>query len=142
MIHRNDPRPKKSQRKKRTILQRLGRSILLLSLVAFLFTSCAERPVKATVQDGVQTVRVVVKHGYKPSKIEAKAGMPLRIEFIRKEKPGVASCGEDLSIPSENINIHLPANESQIVEIAPQKPGNVTFECGMKMMKGTITFKE
>jgi plastocyanin domain-containing protein len=131
-----------SRRKKQNRLKRFGGYLFLFSLGALLFASCAEQPVKATLgPDGVQTVKVIVQHGYKPSKIEASVGKPLRIEFLRKEDPGVSSCVEDLSIPSENINIHLPANESQIVEINPQMPGEVQFECGMKMVKGTITFK-
>jgi plastocyanin domain-containing protein len=130
------------KRRKNNRLQRLGGYLFLFSLGALLFSSCAEQPTKATVgPDGVQTVKVIVEHGYKPSKIEAQVGKPLKIEFLRKGDPNVESCDEDLVIPSENVNIHLPVGESQIVEINPQMPGDVAFECGMKMMKGTITFK-
>lgn len=131
------------KRRKNNRLKRLGGYLFLFSVGALLFSSCAERPVKATLgPDGVQTVKVIVEHGYKPSKIEAEVGKPLKIEFLRKGDPNAEeSCDEDLVIPSENVNIHLPVNESQIVEINPQMPGEVPFECGMKMMKGTITFK-
>lgn len=116
-----------------------------LSVIAssvLLISGCASKPVSAVEgPDGVQTVKVLVKHGYFPSHIEAKAGKPLKVEFYRDEERGKESCGEDLMIPAENVNIPLPARESQIVEIKPQNPGEMMFQCGMKMMKGKITFK-
>lgn len=132
---------RKKVRKPRRLLRLMGCGVLFV--VGLLgFSSCAQKPVEATMgQDGVQTVKVIVSHGYNPSKIEAKVGKPLRIEFLRQEPEG-ESCDEDVVIPSENVNVHLPVNESQIVEINPQLPGDVTFECGMKMMKGVITFKK
>ncbi|HEY9745191.1 MAG TPA: cupredoxin domain-containing protein [Oculatellaceae cyanobacterium] len=130
------------RRKRPNRLRPIAGLFFLFSAGLLIFSSCTESPVKATVgPDGVQTVQVIVQHGYKPSHIEAEVGKPLRIEFLRKEDPNAHSCGEDLLIPSENISLHLPANESQIVEINPQLPGEITFECGMKMMKGKITFK-
>jgi plastocyanin domain-containing protein len=107
-----------------------------------LISGCASKPVAAVEgPDGIQTAKVVVKHGYFPSHIEARAGKPLKVEFYRDEERGTESCGEDLVIPDENVNIPLPARESQIVEIKPHAPGEMMFQCGMKMMKGKITFK-
>lgn len=128
---------------------RIYRCSLLLSLLAclagfsaLLISGCASKPVVADLQpDGTQTVKVVVKHGYQPSHILAKAGQPLKIEFYRDEEGGSHSCDEVLEIPAENVKLPLPAHESQIVEIKPQPAGEMTFQCGMKMMKGSITFK-
>lgn len=39
----------------------------------------------AVVRDGVQEVRVIVKGGYTPDVIRARAGVPLRIVFDRQE---------------------------------------------------------
>src|SRR5262245_46650717 len=128
-------------RRQRRLLRLVGFcSVFLVGLLGL--SSCTPKPMKTELgPDGVQTVKVIVSHGYNPSKIEAKLGKPLRIEFLRKEAAGEESCDEDVVIPSENVNLHLPVNESQIVEINPQTAGDVTFECGMKMMKGVITFK-
>ncbi|WP_373533554.1 cupredoxin domain-containing protein [Vampirovibrio sp.] len=117
---------------------------LLMALLGFpaLLLGCASKPVSAVAQpDGTQTVKVVVKHGYQPSHIKAKAGQPLKIEFYRDEDPGQHSCGETLEIPAESVKLPLPSRESQIVEIKPQQPGEMSFQCGMSMMKGKITFK-
>ncbi len=111
--------------------------------VVLLITGCASKPVAAVMgTDGVQQVKVIVKHGYSPSVIVAQAGKPLKIEFYRDEDANAESCAKDLIIPSENVQIPLPAHESQIVEIKPQAAGtDVEFQCGMHMMKGKISFK-
>lgn len=116
-------------------------TVLVTGLV-LMMAGCS-KPVKAIQQaDGTQVVKVVVKGGYNPSTIEAKAGKPLKIEFYRDEDANVHSCAQDLVIPSENVNLHLPVRESQIVEIKPQaKGGEVPFQCGMSMMKGKIVFR-
>jgi Cu+-exporting ATPase len=118
-------------------------SLLAVTAMSLLISGCASKPVAATQgPDGVQVVKVVVKHGYSPNTIQAQAGKPLKIEFYRDEDPGAESCAKDLVIPSENVNIPLPAHESQIVEIKPQASGSeVDFQCGMHMMKGKISFK-
>ena len=114
-----------------------------LAGVVLLITGCASKPVAAVVgADGVQQVKVIVKHGYSPNVIVAQAGKPLKIEFYRDEDANAESCAKDLSIPSENVQIPLPAHESQIVEIKPQAAGtDVEFQCGMHMLKGKISFK-
>lgn len=119
-----------------------GGLLILLTVPALVIAGCASKPVSAVAQpDGSQTVKVLVKQGYHPGHIEAQAGKPLKIEFYRDEEPGSHSCGEELEIPAENVKLPLPAREPQIVEIKPQPPGEMTFRCGMNMMKGKITFK-
>lgn|GEM_PF-1330197 len=119
-----------------------GGFVALTGLV-MLISGCASKPVAAVSEpDGTQVVKVLVKHGYSPNTIMAKAGQPLKIEFYRDEEPNSESCDKDLVIPSENVNIPLPAHESQIVEIKPQTTGSeVEFQCGMHMMRGKISFK-
>lgn len=136
-----------SPRKEIARLRAIRLFSLLLSLVLGLgipatLVGCASKPVKASVMaDGMQAVRVVVRHGYQPSHIQAKAGHPLKVEFYRDEDPGQGSCGEVLEIPSERVKLPLPARQSQIVEIKAQGPGDVEFRCGMNMLKGKITFQ-
>lgn len=114
----------------------------LLTGATLLINGCASKPVETSEgPDGVQVVKVVVQHGYRPSHIQAKAGQPLRIEFYRDEEPDTESCGQELEIPAEGVRIPLPARQSQIVEIKPQAPGEIAFQCGMNMMKGKITFQ-
>lgn len=135
-----------ARRKKRVKRLRLalltGCMLVLLAVPALVIAGCASKPVSAVAQpDGTQTVKVLVKQGYHPGHIEAQAGKPLKIEFYRDEEPGKHSCAQDLEIPAENVKLPLPAREPQIVEIKPQPPGEMVFQCGMNMMKGKITFK-
>lgn len=139
---------RKKQREKK-ILFRCGLVLSvfmsLISAVVLLISGCAaSRPVSAVENaDGTQSAKVVVRHGYFPANIEAKAGKTLKVEFYRDEEPGAESCGQDLVIPSENVNMPLPAHQSQIIEIKPadtQAPKPIEFHCGMNMMKGRITF--
>jgi Cu+-exporting ATPase len=131
-----------SQKRRRARARRLlVLGMLPVACVALLLTGCS-KPVKATLQpDGSQTVKVIVKGGFSPANIEAEANKPLKIEFYRDEDPNVHSCDQELLIPSENVNLHLPVHESQIVEIKPQAKGEVEFQCGMHMFKGKVSFK-
>lgn len=114
----------------------------MLAAGLILLSACAAKPVDATEgTDGMQSVQVVVRHGYQPQVINAKAGKPLRVEFYRDENPGGESCGEEVVIPAEKIRIRLPARQTRIVEIRPQAAGEMTFRCGMAMMHGKIIFK-
>jgi plastocyanin domain-containing protein len=142
-----DSKLKRARRRQRLRLLRLGTllggGLIAMTGMVMLISGCASKPVAATQGvDGVQVVKVLVKHGYSPNSIVAKSGQPLKIEFYRDEEPGVESCDKDLVIPSESVNIPLPPRETQIVEIKPQAPGSeVEFQCGMNMMRGKISFK-
>lgn len=143
MTRRANPRRRNQGRAMLRVGLLLGASVICLTGTALLVSGCAASKPVAAVEgpDGVQTVKVLVKHGYHPGTIEAQANKPLKIEFYRDEEAGVESCDKDLVIPSENVNIPLPVNEAQIVEIKPHAPGEMVFQCGMNMMKGTIRFK-
>ncbi len=108
------------------------------------FSGCAHESTAPTVSqaDGSQTIRVLVKNGYHPNHIQAKAGHPLRLEFYRDEPSGMHSCDQDLNIPKEHMTMPLPAHESKVITIASQLPGKeIAFECGMHMIKGKISFQ-
>lgn len=118
-------------------------SVLIASSLALL-SGCTRESTAPTVSqaDGSQTVRVLVKNGYHPTHIQAKAGHPLRIEFYRDEPSGMHSCDQDLNIPKEHVATPLPAHESKVITIASQLPGQeIGFECGMHMIKGKISFQ-
>jgi plastocyanin domain-containing protein len=134
------------RRNGRTVLFRcsllFGGCLAVLVAICLLISGCAAKPVSAVPgPDGVQTVKILVRHGYNPSRIDAKVGQPLKLEFYRDEDANAESCDKELSIPSENVRIPLPARESQIVEIKPHSAGEITFQCGMNMMKGSVRFK-
>lgn len=121
--------------------------VLMMSVLSgsLLLSGCAQQqqaPVEAaTAPDGSQTIKVVVKGGYNPNNIVAKAGKPLKLEFYRDEDPQSDSCDKTLLIPSENIQQDLTAGATQPIELKAHAAGTVGFECGMHMFKGTITFR-
>jgi plastocyanin domain-containing protein len=103
-----------------------------------------DKPVKATMNsEGTQqTVRVLVRNGYHPRLIDAKPGVPLKVEFYRDEPAG-HSCDEELTIPSERITkLPLPPGKPRLVTLAARPKGSeVDFECGMQMLHGKVRYK-
>ena len=84
---------------------------------------------------GGQEVDVVVRGGYSPATIKAKAGVPLRLVFDRQETSG---CSEEIVFPDFGIRKFLPAHTRTTVEIKPEKAGTYEFTCGMSMLRGRI----
>lgn len=85
----------------------------------------------------VQTVSVeVTEKGFNVSVPAVKAGVPVRMTFIRKTN---ATCATDLAIPEHGIKRELPLNTPVTVEFTPSK--DVTYQCGMGMLSGTLTVR-
>jgi len=118
-------------------------AIVAITCSSILLSACSEAPAVPTRQlsDGTQEIVIRVKSGYHPSVIEAKADKPLVLKFFRDEAPGVHSCDQELSIPSQHISRPLPAQKEEVITLPAQKNGTeIAFECGMKMMKGKIRY--
>jgi protein SCO1 len=73
--------------------------------------------------------------GFDPALIEAKAGQPLKLAFFR---PNEANCAREVVFPGLGIRKELPPGQTVVVEITPSKSGPLSFECGMKMLKGQL----
>ena len=85
----------------------------------------------------VQTVTVeVTEKGFTVSTAAIKAGVPVRMTFIRRTK---ATCATDLAIPDYGIKRELPLDTPVTVEFTPRT--NVTYQCGMGMLSGTLTVR-
>jgi plastocyanin domain-containing protein len=87
------------------------------------------------VAEGPQVVRVRVRDGYDPARIEVRAGRPVRLLFRRDEVEG---CSDTVLIPEWGITQRLPAWEETLVEFTPRTPGEFEFTCGMHMLRGSI----
>jgi RND family efflux transporter MFP subunit len=93
---------------------------------------------RASAQDDVQNARVeVTEQGFAPSALTLRAGVPARVTFIRVTDK---TCAKEVVLPSMNIRRTLPLNQPVVVDFTPQR-GEVTFECGMKMFKGTVVIE-
>jgi plastocyanin domain-containing protein len=77
----------------------------------------------------------VKKNGFTPSTIEVEKGYPLTLIFRRATKEG---CGNKVVFPSLNISRNLPVGKNVTVKFTPDKTGDISFTCGMGMMRGSI----
>ncbi len=91
--------------------------------------------VEATTADGVQQIRVTVRGGYSPDVIVVKQGRPVRLDFYRDE---TASCSEQVVFGDFGIARDLPAFKTTPVEFTPDKAGEFTWTCGMRMLRGKL----
>jgi len=115
------------------LLVSAGGVLAIAALAWFFFGS--RRAGTSEVRDGVQQVDVTVLGGYSPNVIEVQAGIPLRIDFDRRES---GECTSRVVFPDFGINASLPAFESTSVELMPDRAGEYEFACGMNMVHGTL----
>ena len=76
---------------------------------------------------------MVVDGGYHPPRVLARAGMPLRIVFDRREDN---ACSERVVFPGTGVEASLAAHASTAVDLPPLSPGVHEFTCGMGMLHG------
>lgn len=113
----------------------LARSRVLISLfvVGCVTPSDAAPPAPS---DSRPVIAITVgPKGYEPAQVKAPAGKPVRLTFTRASEVG---CGQKLVIPSEEIEKDLPLGEPVAVDLIVPTSGEVTFTCGMGMLKGAI----
>lgn len=94
-----------------------------------------ERTVGAPGPAPEQRLDVTVEKGYRPARLTARAGSPVRITFLRNETSG---CSEEVVFPGLGIRRALPTGERVTIDLPPLAAGIVPFTCGMGMMKGGI----
>lgn len=94
----------------------------------------------ARMDDNVQSIRIVVNHGFQPETVVAKPGVPLRMEFYRNEVIG--SCAQRLEIPERSVAATLPNRQAYTVLIPAHSAGEMPFRCSMNMMRGRVIFKD
>ncbi|SEM76596.1 sulfite exporter TauE/SafE family protein [Nonomuraea pusilla] len=81
--------------------------------------------------DGGQTVVVwATRTGYRPFMVEARAGVPVAVDF-RVAEPGCTG-----TVTIDGRDVALPA----VVRLPPQPPGSLRYVCGMGMYTGFINF--
>jgi Cu+-exporting ATPase len=78
---------------------------------------------------------ITVDGGYHPGRVQAQAGMALRLEFDRRE---AGACSERVLFPAVGVEASLPAHERTVVDLPPLTTGRYDFTCGMGMLHGVI----
>jgi plastocyanin domain-containing protein len=78
---------------------------------------------------------VRVRGGYEPRVIHVRAGVPVRLIFLREE---TASCSEQVVFPDFGKSAMLPPGRKVTVELAACAPGTYEFSCAMGILRGSL----
>ena len=110
---------------------------LSVALIAFLwwFFFGPKQASRASLDNGVQEVDVVVKGGYSPDLIRVQQGVPLRLHFDRQE---AGDCTSRVVFADFNASKSLPAFGQATLQFTPDKVGEFNFACGMNMIHGKL----
>lgn len=95
--------------------------------------------VKASLENGVQKIRITAEKGYHPANIQLQKGIPAEITFHRVTP---SNCYKEILFEEEGILEPIAQDEEKVICFTPQELGEHEFSCGMKMQKGTYTVVE
>lgn len=89
----------------------------------------------ATVAPGGTASIRVDAQGYHPTRVRAAANSEITLSFVRTTDE---CCGQQLKIPSMNINRDLPLNQPVAVTVRVPASRELAFTCGMDMYRGAV----
>ncbi len=92
--------------------------------------------VKASLENGVQKIRIRAEKGYHPAHIQLQKGIPAEITFHRATP---SNCYKEILFEEEGILEPIGVDEEKTIRFTPQELGQHEFSCGMKMQKGSYT---
>lgn len=95
--------------------------------------------VKASLENGVQKIRITANKGYHPAHIQLQKGIPAEITFHRLTP---SNCYKEILFEEEGILEPIAQDEEKVIRFTPQDLGEHEFSCGMKMQKGSYTVVE
>ena len=95
--------------------------------------------VKASLENGVQKIRITADKGYHPAHIQLQKGIPAEITFHRVTP---SNCYKEILFEEEGLLEPIAQDEEKVIRFTPQDLGEHEFSCGMKMQKGTYTVVE
>ena len=95
--------------------------------------------VKASLENGVQKIRITADKGYHPAHIQLQKGIPAEITFHRATP---SNCYKEILFEAEGILEPIGVDEEKTICFTPQELGQHEFSCGMKMQKGSYTVVE
>ena len=84
---------------------------------------------------GWQEITITVDGGYAPTRIQMKAGRPLRLSFHRIDPSG---CVAQVIFPDFHKTLDLPLHAITSLELPPTEAGVYPFHCGMNMVRGVL----
>ncbi len=81
---------------------------------------------------------VVSENGFTPQEISYKQGQPLKLAFYRADNK---NCGSEIVFKNLNIRKKLPVDKVVLIDVPTDKTDEISFACGMDMMKGKIVIQ-
>ncbi len=75
---------------------------------------------------------------YQPARVEAQAGRPLRLRFIRKDP---SPCAEKVLFEKLGITRDLSVGKAEEIHLLVKQPGVYEFTCQMGMYRGSLVIK-
>lgn len=87
---------------------------------------------------GEQVVEVVADHGYRPQSIVARAGVPLRLVFRRRDDD---ACMDRIVFSSPHLDRRLARGSATTIVLPAQPAGEIRFTCGMGRYHGEIELR-
>jgi plastocyanin domain-containing protein len=111
----------------------------IVIVVVLILISVSVTP-RLLAQDPSKPKRVaieIVEQGFTPESVTVEKGKPIELAFTRKTDK---TCAVEIAIPSMKLKKALPLNEVVVIEITPDKD-DITFQCGMNMLKGKLVVK-
>lgn len=86
---------------------------------------------------GGQIVEIAVRGRYRPAAIRARAGVPLRIVFLRDDDD---ECSERVVFSRPRLDRRLAERGQTMIDLPAQPVGETRFTCGMGRYRGQIHF--
>lgn len=108
---------------------------LAIAFVIWYFFGARESVSASLAEEGVQEIKITVKGGYSPDVVVVREKIPVRLNFYRDE---TASCSEQVVFSDFGIIRDLPPFKTTSIEFTPDRAGEFTFMCGMRMMRGKL----
>lgn len=90
-------------------------------------------------EDGTQEAEIVVRDGFRPSRIVVKRGIPARLYFNRQED-GPCSQQVILSVPRQERDLAPFATTP--VQFIPTRAGEFLFTCSTGLYEGRLVVEE
>lgn len=102
-------------------------------------SGCASKAHEADATGGGQRIVIAVtERGFEPERVTVRAGEPVTLVVTRKTD---RTCATEFVIKDEGINKPLPLNEPVSITFTPRQRGDLTYVCGMEMVKGQIVVR-
>jgi RND family efflux transporter MFP subunit len=99
----------------------------------------SERPVgpagQSTGRHSTRYEIAITGQGFVPDRVEVKQGAQVSLVFTRRTNE---TCATEVAIPALKVKRPLPLNTPVLIEYTATNTGEVTFACGMDMVRGVL----